>query len=295
MTTATKTKTKTESKAEPFVKWVGGKRQMLDQYEEFFPENYNTYHEPMVGGGAVFFHLQPEKSIINDKNKILVILYEAIRDNVDEIINQLKDLKKKHSKEFYHETLRPNFNEIKTNYLETPKDEIPKEDKIELSANFIYLNKTCFNGLYRVNQSGEFNVPCGKYKNPTICDEENLRNVNKVLQGTKVYCEDFRDIAEKVEKNDFVYIDPPYDPISDTSDFTGYTSDGFGKKDQEDLADTFRKLSERGAKVMLSNSNTDFINDLYSDFNIHGMQANRYVNSDSDKRGKIKEVLITNY
>lgn len=293
MTTSTKMVTKV--KAKPFVKWVGGKRQMLEQYQKYFPKNFNTYHEPMVGGGAVFFHLQPEKAVVNDKNKILVILYEAIRDNVDEVISRLKELKKKHSKEFYHEILRPNFNEIKTSYLEAPKEEIPEEDKIELSANFIYLNKTCFNGLYRVNQSGEFNVPCGKYKNPTICDEENLRNVNAMLQETKVFNKDFRKVVEIAEEDDFVYFDPPYDPVSDTADFTDYTKNGFGRKDQEDLADTFSDLSDRGVKVMLSNSNTDFINDLYSEFNINEVEANRYVNCKSDGRGKVKEVVITNY
>jgi DNA adenine methylase len=272
--------------AKPFLKWVGGKRQLLDQFEDIFPDDFNVYHEPMVGGGAVFFHLAPELAVINDTNEDLMRAYEVVRDNVDELIELLKNFKENHGKDFYYKT-RDEFNELK----KQPNG----DNKIEITARLIYLNRTCFNGLYRVNKKGGFNVPIGSYKNPTICDEDTLRAVSRVLEDVQILCGDFESTAQLVEPEDFVYFDPPYDPVSETANFTAYTNGGFGKEGQKRLAQTFRKLDKKDAKVALSNSDTDFIKNLYQGFNVHILKARRHINSNADGRGKINEVLITNF
>lgn len=277
---------KTKVKAKPLLKWVGGKRQLLKQFEDIFPKDFNIYHEPMVGGGAVFFDLSPQKAVINDVNKDLMRIYKVVRDNVDDLIKLLKDFKEKHRKKFYYKR-RKEFNKL--------KKDASRENKLRLAAIFIYMNRTCFNGLYRVNKKGEFNVPIGSYKNPTICDEENLRAVSKILKNVKILCKNFQNAVELVKENDFIYFDPPYDPISDTSNFTEYTNGGFGKKEQKQLAQTFKGLDQKGAKVMLSNSGTDFIMDLYKDFNIHKVKAKRYINCKGSKRGDVSEIVVTNY
>jgi DNA adenine methylase len=273
------------NKVKPFIKWAGGKRQLIKYFKDIFPEKFNVYHEPMIGGGALFFYLNPKRAVINDTNKELMKTYEVIRDNVEELIEKLKLFKSKHSKDFYYKK-RNNFNKIKNS---------KKNNKVELAACLIYLNHTCFNGLYRVNQKGDFNVPVGNYKNPEIFDEKNLKSASNFLKKVDILCDDFETAVKLAKSDDFVYFDPPYDPINNTSNFTEYNNGGFGKKEQKRLCQTFKNLDKKNIKLALSNSNTEFIKNIYRDFNIHVLEAKRTINSNSKKRGKIKELLITNY
>ena len=272
--------------AKPFVKWAGGKGQLLEQFKEIFPNEFNTYYEPMVGAGAVFFELNPKRAVINDVNEDLIKTYRVVRDKVQDLIEILKEFEKSHDEEFYYQK-RGEFNLIK-------KENNPDHD-LDLAARFIYLNRTCFNGLYRVNSSGEFNVPMGSYKNPTICNKELLKVVSKRLKKTKIKYGDFESAIEGVDADDFVYFDPPYDPVSKTSNFTEYTNGGFGDQDQKRLAKVFKKLSRKNAKVALSNSDTEFIRNLYDDFKIKKVEASRFINCKSKERGKVGEVLIVNF
>ncbi len=271
--------------AKPFVKWVGGKRQLINQFNKigFFPKNFNqeksTYFEPFIGGGAVFFDFTPKNSVISDLNQELIITYIQVRDNIKELIESLK--KHKYEKEYF----------LSIRALETQK-----LSEVEIASRFIFLNRTCFNGLYRVNKSGKFNVPFGKYKNPKICDEENLQNCSLALKNVEIKYQDYKKIESQVKKGDFIYFDPPYQPISKTSSFTSYTSSNFNEQNQIELRDFFKKLSDEiGCFVALSNSDCEFIRDIYQDFKIHEISANRAINSNSQKRGKIGELLITNY
>ena len=277
-----------EDKPKPFVKWVGGKRQLLKQFRElnlyppecFNPES-NTYFEPFVGGGAVFFDLLPKHAELSDTNRELVITYNVIKDNVDGLIKLLK--KHIYNKEYYLGVRAQDINEL---------------SDIEIASRFIFLNRTGFNGMYRVNKNGQFNVPFGRYKNPLICDENNLRKVSEVLQGITITHRDYKDVLELAKIGDFIYFDPPYYPLNPTSSFTAYTAKGFFEKEQIELRDTFVKLHERGCFVMLSNSDTPFINELYSGLegvSVNKIIAGRAINSKGSKRGKINEVLITNY
>ena len=277
-----------EDKPKPFVKWVGGKRQLLKQFRElnlyppecFNPES-NTYFEPFVGGGAVFFDLLPKHAELSDTNRELVVAYNVIKDNVDGLIKSLK--KHIYNKEYYLEVRAQDINEL---------------SDIEIASRFIFLNRTGFNGMYRVNKSGQFNVPFGRYKNPLICDENNLRKVSEALQGITITHQDYKDVLELAKIGDFIYFDPPYYPLNPTSSFTAYTAKGFFEKEQIELRDTFVKLHERGCFVMLSNSDTPFINELYSGLervSVNKIIAGRAINSKGSKRGKINEVLITNY
>lgn len=276
------------NRPKPFVKWVGGKRQLLKQFRERnlyppdkFDPNKNRYFEPFVGGGAVFFDLLPERAYLSDLNKELIITFKTIKDNVERLILSLK--RHKNSKEYFLKLRSQNPEDL---------------SDLEIASRFIYLNRTCFNGMYRVNKSGKFNVPFGKYDNPLICDELNLQRVSKSLQNVDIVNSDYKDILRYAKKGDFVYFDPPYYPINKTSLFTSYTSQSFLEKEQVELKDTFLKLHKRGCYLMLSNSDTKFIKDLYSNIkgvNINEVFAGRAINSDATKRGKIKEVLITNY
>lgn len=277
-----------EDKPKPFVKWVGGKRQLLKQFRElnlyppecFNPES-NTYFEPFVGGGAVFFDLLPKHAELSDTNRELVMTYNVIKDNVDSLIKSLK--KHIYNKEYYLGVRAQDINEL---------------SDIEIASRFIFLNRTGFNGMYRVNKSGQFNVPFGQYKNPLICDENNLRKVSEALQGITITHQDYKDVLELAKIGDFIYFDPPYYPLNPTSSFTAYTAKGFFEKEQIELRDTFVKLHERGCFVMLSNSDTPFINELYSGLegvSVNKIIAGRAINSKGSKRGKINEVLITNY
>lgn len=277
-----------DDKAKPFVKWVGGKRQLLKQFRDMdlypphgFDVSKNTYFEPFVGGGAVFFDLLPKKAILSDSNKDLVITYNVVKNSVDELIKSLKQ--HKHEKEY--------FLKIRAQKVSTLSD-------IEIASRFIYLNRTCFNGMYRVNSKGEFNVPFGDNKNPLICDEVNLKKVSLALQKVTINHADYRNVLKKAKKGDFVYFDPPYYPINKTSSFTAYTVDSFLDKEQIELRDTFVELSKRGCFVMLSNSDTQFINKIYNGIKgvrINKVQAGRAINSKSSGRGKVTEVLVTNY
>lgn len=274
----------------PFVKWVGGKRQLLQQFRDLdlyppdgFDPNTHTYFEPFVGGGAVFFDLLPKKAVLSDMNLELVTTYTTIRDNVESLIKLLKT--HKYDKDF--------FLNIRSKKIENLND-------VQIAARFIYLNRSCFNGLYRVNGKGEFNVPFGKYNNPVICDEVNLRKVSKALQEVEIKHQDYKAVLKKAKKGDFVYFDPPYYPVSKTASFTSYTKDAFLDKEQIELRDTFVELHKRGCFVMLSNSDTPFINEIYSEIEdkkvkINKVQAGRAINSNASKRGKVFEVLITNY
>lgn len=275
-------------KPKPFVKWVGGKRQLLLQFRRmnlYPPEKFDSkkakYFEPFVGGGAVFFDMLPNNACLSDLNKELITTYNVIKNDVEKLICAL--LEHKNDKEYFLMIRAKN-----------PK----KLDDISVASRFIFLNRTCFNGLYRVNQSGGFNVPFANNNNPLICDAENLRKVAKVLQGVEIQNEDYKEVLKKAKKGDFVYFDPPYYPTSRTASFTSYTSEAFLEKEQIELRDTVVKLHKRGCFVMLSNSDTPFINEMY--FKIKGLritkvQAGRAINSVASKRGKITEVLVTNY
>ncbi len=275
-------------KPKPFVKWVGGKRQLLTQFRKmnlYPPELFNVktgkYFEPFVGGGAVFFDLLPEKGFLSDLNKELVTTYNVIKENVDALISSLK--KHKNDKEYFLKVRTQNPAEL---------------SDLSVASRFIFLNRTCFNGMYRVNKSGGFNVPFGKYSSPLICDAENLKKVSKALQGIEIKHQDYKAVLKKAKKGDFIYFDPPYYPVSKTASFTSYTAESFLDKEQIELRDTFIELHKRGCFVMLSNSDTPFINKIYAGHNgvrINKVEAGRAINSKGSGRGKVKEVLITNY
>jgi DNA adenine methylase len=278
-----------DQKAKPFVKWVGGKRQLLGQFRAmnlYPPENFNllknTYFEPFVGGGAVFFDMLPKKAFLSDMNKELVITYNIVKNDVESLIKSLKK-HKKGDKEYF---------------LKVRAKNPEKLSDLEIASRFIFLNRTAFNGMYRVNSRGEFNVPFGKYENPMICDEVNLRRVSKALQKVQIKHQDYKEVLKKAKKGDFVYFDPPYYPVSKTASFTAYTKDAFLDKEQIELRDTFAELHKRGCFVMLSNSDVPFINKIYKEIKglrISKVQAGRSINSRASGRGKITEVLVTNY
>ena len=273
---------KLQKQTYPIVKWVGGKRQLMFELLKNMPKNYNRYFEPFIGGGALFFELQSDNAYISDMNEELINLYEVVRDNVDELITDLQ----KHdiSKEYFMEIRNIDRREEYKNWSDVKK-----------ASRFIYLNRTCFNGMYRVNSKGEFNVPFGHYKNPRILDENNLINCSNLLQRTEIKHADFSDILKKVKKGDFVYFDPPYVPLSETSSFTSYTKDGFDMDMQFNLRDVCDELDSMGVKFLLSNSDTKLVNELYENYNIKKVFASRQINANADGRGKITEVLVRNY
>lgn len=272
--------TLTRVAASPFVKWAGGKSQLLPQMARFFPDqaDFARYFEPFLGGGAVFFHLQPSKALLSDSNAELIEVYRVVRDNVEELIRALG----------VHRNDPDYFASVRSQQTEhlTP---------VERASRFIYLNKTCYNGLYRVNSRGQFNVPFGRYKNPRICDSEALRAASMALAATTLEVADFAAALKEAGRSDFVYLDPPYHPLSTTSSFTGYTASGFGEREQRRLASVYREADERGALVMLSNSDTPLVRELYSGFRIVPVLANRAINCRGDRRGPITEVLVLNY
>lgn len=242
-------------KGKPFVKWAGGKRQIIDKLKEYVPEEFDTYYEPFVGGGALLFELSPKKAVINDSNKELMNVFECIKD--EKKFSKLADYKR--------------------------------------AARTIYLNKACFNGLYRVNSKNEFNVPFGKKTKVNTYEGQNLGIICGYLNynDIKILSVDFEESVKDAKRGDFIYFDPPYD--SDTSTFNSYTEDGFNKNEQVRLARVFKELSDRGCYVMLSNHNTMLVNELYKDYHIHLIEAKRSINSNGKKRGNVKEVIITNY
>jgi DNA adenine methylase len=268
-----------EAYPRPFLKWAGGKSRLIQQYIPYFPKNYKNYYEPFLGGGAIFFYLQPPKAVLTDINAELITTYRCVRDNVEELIYLLKEHKIKHTRDYYYN--------VRANSGGTA---------LEKAARLIYLNKTCFNGLYRVNSQGQFNVPLGRYENPNVCPEDVLRVASKALSTSGLQQTDFTNVLNKANStDDFVYFDPPYYPVSQTSNFTSYSRHCFAEEQQIKLQDVFVKLADCGVKVMLSNSDCDFIRNLYSSFNIYTISAARSINSNSKKRGNITELLVTSY
>ncbi|MCP6760869.1 MAG: DNA adenine methylase [Fischerella sp. CENA71] len=269
----------------PFLKWVGGKRQLVpDIIANHLPQHYNTYYEPFIGGGALFFSLQPQKAVINDSNAELINCYKVIRDSVDELI---EDLKKHENHKTYYYFIR-DWDRNKDYQSKTP---------VERASRIIFLNKTCYNGLFRVNSQGQFNVPFGRYKNPNILDVAVLKAVSKYLNSNQIDIlnSDFQEAVQSAKKGDFVYFDPPYDPVSDTSSFTGYDVNGFSKDQQKKLKETFDDLNRRGCNILLSNAYTEFIVNLYGEYKQTKIAATRAINSNASKRGKVDEILIKNY
>jgi len=274
-----------DSLVQPFLKWAGGKRQLLSEIEKYVPKKITgTYYEPFLGGGAVLFHIRPKKAVVNDSNSELINTYEVVRDHIDELIEDLKT--HKNTSEYYYNI---------RNLDRSP--DYKKLSKVKRASRLIYLNKTCYNGLFRVNSNNEFNTPFGNYKDPNIVNEPVLRAVSEYLNSAdiKFLCEDFEKAVKGIRKGSFVYFDPPYMPLSSSSSFTGYTLDGFNEKDQIRLRDLCIKLKERGIEFLLSNSTSPFILELYKDpqiFKIEYVYAKRSINSVGENRGKIKEVLI---
>jgi len=277
------------SSPKPFVKWAGGKRQLIQVLSKHLPKNYGTYFEPFLGGGAMLFHMitknSNQKCIVSDLNSELVLSYTNIRNNVEELILSLKN----HSKNYFKNS---------KSYYYSVRDSNP-QNEVEKTSRLIFLNKTCFNGLYRVNNKGKFNVPLGRYTNPNIINEENLRILSQCLKSNKILikCRDFSSILSEVQPDDFVYFDPPYQPVSKTANFTSYTNRDFRTDDLVRLVDVCKKLDSKGCHVMLSNSDTDEVIRMFSEkpWKIVEIQAKRAINSDSKKRTGHSELLIKNY
>lgn len=266
----------------PFLKWAGGKSQLLSSFDRHFPDKFNRYFEPFLGGGAVFFHLYntrpPFTAFLSDYNEELVNAYQIVREEMDALSESLS--RHKNESDYFYEVRSQDVSAL---------------SPVERASRLIYLNKTCFNGLYRVNSKGQFNVPFGSYKNPRMCDPDNLRAVSEALTRADIACGGFESIVKRARKGDLVYFDPPYQPISTTSSFTGYTKTSFTGKDQERLADVARQLKRKGCHVILSNSDNDFIRDLYPEFTIHTVLASRAINCRGERRGKVSELLITSH
>lgn len=274
-------------KGRPFVKWAGGKRQIIDELKKYVPEEYGTYFEPFVGGGALLFELSPKNAVINDSNKELMNVFECIKNGkkFEAMCKELNCHEREHSEEYYY----------KIRNLDRDKKKFSKLSDYKRAARTIYLNKACFNGLYRVNSKNEFNVPFGKKNKVNTYEGQNLGIICGYLNfnNVKILSVDFEEAVKDAKKGDFIYFDPPYD--SDTSTFNSYTEDGFGKDEQKRLAKVFKDLDSRGCYVMLSNHNTKLINDLYKGFYIHVIEAKRNINSNGSGRGKVEEVIITNF
>ncbi len=296
-----------EKNAKPFLKWAGGKGQLLKEIERYYPfaeGNITKYAEPFVGGGAVLFDILSKYDLkevyISDINTELINTYDIIKYEIDDLITLLETYQEEYIKldtngrKTYYMSMRDKFNNIKVNGDETKN--------VTKAALMIFLNKTCFNGLYRVNKKGLFNVPMGSYKNPLICDERNLRTVSEKLQKVEVICGDYKESANFIDKHTFVYFDPPYRPLTETSSFTAYTENLFTDEKQIELAKFVDEMNKKGAKIVVSNSdpkNTneddEFFDDIYSNHKIKRVEATRMINSNSQGRGKIKELLISNF
>lgn len=277
------------NKYQPFIKWVGGKRGLLNQLLPLFPDKFNNYHEPFLGGGAVFFELysrgllKNKRIFLSDINEELIITYNIVKNNPQELIENLEKFKEKHNKEFYYKIRE-----------QDRKNSFKKLTHLQRATRFIYLNKTCFNGLYRVNSKGQYNTPIGNYKNPNISDKNVILSASEALQNATITNQSFNEVVNNVSENDLVYFDPPYYPLTKTASFTAYDKNDFLDDKQKELFDTFEKLDAKGCSVLHSNSDTEFIKKLYKNYDINYVMANRFINSKSDGRGKISEVLIKN-
>lgn len=269
----------------PVLKWVGGKRQLLETFRPLLPSKITTYCEPFVGGGALLFHLQPKCAYINDINHELIGVYRAIKDHVEALIAELENF----------ENTAEHFYAVRN--WDRDKEKYASRSDIQKAARVLYLNKTCFNGLYRVNNAGEFNSPFGNYRNPNIVNALVLRAVSAYFNSADIHITsaDYAEVLENVPKGAFVYLDPPYDPVSDTASFTGYAKGGFSREEQIRLRECCDDLDKRGIKFMLSNSSTPFIRDQYNAYEITIVQAKRAVNSVASKRGNVDEVVVRNY
>jgi DNA adenine methylase len=268
---------------EPFVKWVGGKRKLLPVLLPLLPADASTsrHVEPFIGGGAMFFARGPRRALLSDVNPDLINAYTAVRDHVDGVLTLLRAYARAHSEANYYAT-RDDYN-------------ARRRGPLERAAQFIYLNKTCFNGLYRVNRKGAFNVPAGRYTNPAIADADALVAASACLRRADIRCSSFECLLDECRAGDFVYLDPPYEPVSQTSSFTSYAAGGFSSDDQARLCDVFKQLDKRGCKLMLSNSSAPLIRKLYDGFVVEEIQAGRSINSDASKRGSVTELVVRNY
>lgn len=268
--------------AAPVVKWAGGKTRLLEQLLSRRPLTFRRYYEPFLGGGAVYFRLTPSRAVLSDLNPDLMNVYRCVAWNVEAVIKRLEDHRRKHSHDHYYAT-RERFN-----------DRVHCNSNVERAAAFLYLNKTCYNGLYRVNQKGQFNVPIGRYDNPKICAPDELRAAGRVLQRAELRVGHFAQALDDAGPGDFVYLDPPYDPASATANFTSYTASDFRDQEQHDLARIVGDLTDRGVFVMVSNSDTPYIRDLYRGFKMERILAPRAINSCASSRGPVGELIITN-
>jgi len=266
------------ARARPFVKWAGGKRRLLEQYTPYLPASFRNYFEPFLGGGALFFHLRPKRAVLADLNAELINCYQVVKEHPEELIEQLRKHK---ATERYFYKMR-----------ESDPDRL---SNLERASRFIYLNKTCYNGLYRVNSKGQFNVPFGRYKNPVICDEEAIRGASGTLKQAQLKVSSFEKTVQQARGGDFIYFDPPYVPLSSTSSFTSYTADSFDEQKQASLAETVRTLDTRKCLVMVSNSDTKFVRELYRGFHIETVRCTRSINSIGTGRSAIAELIIKNY
>ena len=268
----------------PFLKWAGGKARLLRQFERFFPLKVDGYSEPFLGSGAVFFYVMerfnPADVVLSDSNEELMNAYRTVRDDVEDLLIGLEEHRRSHGEDHYYRVRSLN------------PAALPPPAR---AARLIYLNKTCFNGLYRVNSRGEFNVPMGSYKNPRIFDAENLRRVSQALQSVDLQVRHFAELVGFARQGDFIYFDPPYHPLSKTSSFTSYTAGNFKESDQKRLAEVYRALDRKGCKLMLSNSDCGFTRGLYKGFRLETVRARRAINSKADGRGEINELLVLNY
>lgn len=271
----------TTAAATPVIKWVGGKTRLLPELVRRMPKAYDRYFEPFAGGAALFFHVAPERAVLADQNRDLITLYQALADDPARVIRRLRDHRQKHGKRYYYR-VRDRWNDRERAWTPAAR-----------AAAFVYLNKTCFNGLWRVNRSGEFNVPMGRYKEPAICRSRDLCMAGIALSRARLLSCDYSLAVVDAGRGDFVYFDPPYDPVSATSSFTGYSAGGFSRDDQRSLAALAHTLVERGCHVMLSNNDTRFVRSLYKGFRIERVLCSRAVNSDATKRGAIAELVIT--
>jgi DNA adenine methylase len=266
--------------AAPIIKWVGGKTKLLGELLARMPDRIGRYFEPFCGGAAFFFRVAPARAVLADSNTDLIALYGTIRDDVAAVIRKLQMHREAHDEAHYYQT-RARWNDHGVSWSAADR-----------AASFIYLNKTCFNGLWRVNRAGDFNVPIGRYTDPPICVPDTLRAAHAVLAQTVLRCADYRAAVRDAARGDFVYFDPPYDPITTTANFTSYTADAFGADDQRELAETARTLVGRGCRVMLSNSDTPFIRSLYKGFRIDRVKCSRAINSNAARRGEVDEVIV---